>query len=263
MAGTFTFHNKFHRANHYSISGLQIIDAGLDPIASKEYPFIGVFYNTLTDLDRTFEIYTNSLEWWSSTTTFRTYSGNWMLTRSLYTTVSSLSDQWSSGFDAYGTINQLSGQYVSLYSTVCSLSAEWGSPYLMFTNRSQVYTHSKTFSGQDLRSISTSGPFLSVFNWDLNSQQIAFLNVRRRIFIRTPIAETMINGGHYTLVLKQDNVTNPNVGWDVEFDTAYRFNDKNTNTNVVNKALSGITKIDFICINGLMYGDVTYLSGNF
>ena len=43
MAGNRKFHNKFHSANHHTIPSPHIIDSGLDPIASHEFPFIGDF----------------------------------------------------------------------------------------------------------------------------------------------------------------------------------------------------------------------------
>ncbi len=43
MAGNRKFHNKFHSANHHTLPSPHIIDSGLDPIASHEFPFIGDF----------------------------------------------------------------------------------------------------------------------------------------------------------------------------------------------------------------------------
>ena len=43
MAGNRKFHNKFHSANHHTLPSPHIIDSGLDPVASHEFPFIGDF----------------------------------------------------------------------------------------------------------------------------------------------------------------------------------------------------------------------------
>ena len=43
MAGNRKFHNKFHSANHHTLPSPHIIDSGLDPIASHDFPFIGDF----------------------------------------------------------------------------------------------------------------------------------------------------------------------------------------------------------------------------
>jgi hypothetical protein len=262
MAGRFTFHNKYHRSNHHTVSGLETVDSGLDPIASAAYPFRGIFYNLLTDGERSYSIFTDSGLWHSAYTTVRDNSATWMLTRTLYTTVSSLSDNWNDGYEAYTQFNRLSDLFISLYTTVCSYSAEWGSPYLMFTNRSQIYTHSKTFSGQDLSPIGTTGAEVSTFNWNLDTQQIAFINLNgSNVHINNPVTESKVQGGLYTLVIQQPLNDPPRV-YEVGFDTQYRFNDRDVRSNIIHKALSGITVINFICVNDLMFGDVIYLSGN-
>jgi hypothetical protein len=264
MAGRFTFHNKFHRSNHHTVSGLDTVDSGFDPIASRGAPFVGIFYNLITDSERTFSIDSNSLEWHNAFTTVQGYSATWMLTRSLYTTVSSLSNNWNDGYGAYTHFNAVSDMFVSLYTTVCSYSAEWGSPYLMFTNRVQEYTHAKTFSGQNLIPIGSQVPEISTFEWNLNTQQIAFITLRdKNIFLKNPVLESRVEGGLYTLVVNQpqENVV-PYLTYDVHFDTVYRFNDRDFRKNIVHKAYKGITVINFICVGGLMYGDVIYLSGH-
>jgi hypothetical protein len=200
-----------------------------------------------------------------------------MLTRSFYTTVSSLSDNWNAGYIAYTHFNALSDRYEALYTTVSTFSAEWGSPYLMHTNRSQVYTHSKAFSGQDLRSNGLQAflqnsvtPALSTYSWDLNTQQVAFIdldlfpfenltiqpNLRPNVTFQNPV--NGVNGGLYVLSIKQRSTGDP---VDVEFDTAYRFNDRDTRTQIVSGTNSSKTVINFIRIDGLMFGDVYYLPG--
>lgn len=269
MAGEFTFHNKFHRSNHHTLTGTGIVDAGLDPIATYNYPFKGIFYNTLIDTKRTFNISTNSYDWWSAHTTLLGNSANWMLTRSVYSTVSSLSDNWNLGFDGYTTLKDNSGRYDSVFTTVCSFSAEWGSPYLMFTNKAQEYTHSKTFSGQDLilakeidpdTGESTDIVGLSTYGWNLDDQQIAFIQlVNKDIRILDPDEDTMIDGGLYTLIVKQPQ--NSSLTYDVLFDNGYRFSNKEAFRDIINFNAKGITIINFIAIRKQMYGDVTYLSG--
>jgi hypothetical protein len=261
MAGTFTFHNKFHRSNHHTLSATKDVDAGLDPIASRQYPFRGVFYNYLTDQKKTFEYNTNSLDWYFAQTTMYSNSATWMLTRSLFNTVSGLSGDWNLGFNAYTFLRANSTNYDNTYTTVRTYSADWGSPYLMFTNKAQEYTQSKTFSGQVLQP-STFYIGNSTYDWDLNTQQVAFLTLDKNIFFNNPIEETIFNGGLYTLVIKQDNPGLHTLGYDIEFDNSYRFNGSKSLTNIVNKTLYGITVINFIAVDGVMYGDVTFLSGS-
>lgn len=258
MAGVLTFHNKFHRANHHTLSGFDIVDSGMDPIASKRYPFLGIFYNKLTDTNRTYNIDTDSYQWWSAFTTVEAYSANWMLTKSVWTTVNRTSGEWNLGYNAYLNLSAFSGYWVSTYNTVCAFSAAWGSPYLMFTNRVQEYTHAKTFSGQTLGLVT-----ISAYDWNLDTQQVAFIKLDRDSFINNPDEETIKNGGIYTLVFQQDNTTIAPTGHEVEFDTVYRFNDRARLNNIVNKTLSGITIINFLAIGNYLYGDVTFLSGNY
>lgn len=254
MAGNFTFHNKFHRANHHSLSSFDILDSGFDPIASQRHPFLGVFYNRLTDNERTYSIDTDSYQWWSAYTTVGTFSANWMLTLPVYTTVNTLSDNWNLGYNSYLNLRANSGSWMSVYTTVCAYSAEWGSPYLMFTNKVQEYTHAKTFSGQNLKTV---GLGLSSYDWNLDYQQVAFATITGDCFFYNPVEGTAINGGIYTLVIKQAG------RYEVTFDSLYRFNDRPRLNDIVNRSLSGITVINFIAINDLLYGDVTFLSGNY
>lgn len=257
MAGNFTVHNKFHRSNHHTISA-SIVDAGMDPIASKQYPFRGIFYNLLTDQERTYNIATNSYDWWSAHTTISAFSGNWMKTQSLYTTVCGTSSNWNLGYSAYTSLCANSANYDSAYTTVCAFSAEWGSPYLMFTNKVQEYTHAKTFSGVNL--VSNGIPSLSVYQWNLDTQQVAFIRLNQNIKIENPEEGTIINGGLYTLVFLQDNTGVANDGYEVEFDSQYRFNTSLYFTDIVSKALSAVTVINFLAINNLLYGDVVVVS---
>ena len=68
------------------------------------------------------------------------------------------------------------------------------------------------------------------------------------------------------MVIKQNNLPVANVGYDVQFEPAYRFNERFTEAaglNIVNKALSGITVYNFVAVGDFLFGDVTYLSGNY
>ena len=260
MAGTFTFHNKFHRSNHHTVSSSNIIDSGSDPIATKNNPFLGIFYNVLTDSARTFSIPTNSFEWWSAYTTMSGNSSRWMKTETLYTTVCSFSSNWNLGYSGYTTVRANSSRYESAFSTVCAFSASWGSPFLMFTNKVQEYTHAKTFSGVDLIGNIAVSPV--VYSWNLDLQQVAFIRLKDDTFIENPLEETVVNGGMYTLVFLQDNTAVAGTGHKVLFDTSYRFSNSQGFESAVSMRLSAITIINFIAIDNTMYGDVVVLSGN-
>lgn len=247
MAGTFKFHSKLHRASHHTAASNIAPDAGLDPIASKDFPFLGIFYTILTDNIRSYNIPTNSLEWWSTYRTVNTLSGSWANTLSLYTTVRTLSDNWNNGFSAYTTYRPVSSSYTSLYTTLQTYSAEWNSPYIMYINEVQEYTASKTFKGTDLTTVVAP----STIPWDLNLNQSTFLTMNNRYFVANPT--NMKKGGTYILTCIQTSVGNN----DVVFDTAYRFNGTPFLEGIIDQTPNSRTVITFVCDGTLMYGDVT------
>lgn len=247
MAGTFKFHSKLHRASHHTAATNIAVDAGLDPIASQDLPFLGIFYTILTDNNRTYNIPTNSLEWWSSYSTVKTLSANWANTLSLYTTVNSLSDAWNLGYIGYTVFSPNSASYTSVYTTVQTYSADWNSPYIMYVQQVQEYTASKTFSGTNLTNVTAP----STINWDLNYNQCTFLTMTSSYFVANPT--NMKRGGTYTLTCVQTNVG----GKDAKFDTAYRFNGTPLLENIIDSGASRRTVITFVSDGTLMYGDVT------
>ena len=247
MAGTFKFHSKLHRANHHTATTSIAPDAGLDPIASQQLPFLGIFYNILTDNNRTFNIPTNSLEWWSTYRTVNSLSANWANTRSLYTTVLSLSDDWNTGYVGYTVFNPNSASYTSVYTTVRTYSAEWNSPYVMYMNEVQEYTASKTFSGTNLTNFTAPSSVI----WDLNYNQSTFLTMNNSYFITNP--QNLKKGGTYILTCIQTSIG----GKDAVFDTAYRFNGTPLLEGIIDQAPGARTVITFVSDGTLMYGDVT------
>lgn len=251
MSGVFKFHNKLHRANHHTIGGTgnSIPDAGTDPIASQDFPFLGVFFNTLTDNSRSYNINTNSFEWWASYKTVNALSGIWAPTLSVWTTVNALSDNWNLGYSGYTTYFANSAEYEATYSTVSANSAIWGSPYIMYTNIPQQYTKSKTFSAQDLE--------VSIFDtveWNLSSQQVCFVTLTKNISVLNPVPSisNFNRGGLYTMVLVQDSTG----GWDASFGTAYRFPETQNRTNIIGTSADSTTILNFICDGLLLYADV-------
>lgn len=252
MAGTFKFHSKLHRASHHTISGTNVPEAGLDPIASERFPFLGIFYTTLTDRFRSFNIPTNSYDWWSGYNTVYNLSGRWAPTLSLYNTVRSLSDNWNSGFSAYTTLNTNSGRYNEVSTVVETYSANWNSPFILFTNVAREYTTAKTFSGTDL----TLTGETSAIDWDLDNNQITFYTLTHNITCNNPTNQK--NGGTYTLVLTQDSFG----GHGVAFSTGYRFNNVSPGypltEGIVNLTPDYKTVITFVSNGTLMFGDHTY-----
>ena len=150
MAGSYVFHNKLHRASHHTLTGTGLPDAGFDPIASIDQPFIGIFYNVIPDNTGLLSIKTSSLDWWSTWSTVNSLSSIWAPTQSIYMTLTALSANWSLGFNGYTTLSSNSAKYESSYTTVRTYSADWNAPNKMFANIVQEYTAAKTFAGTTL-----------------------------------------------------------------------------------------------------------------
>lgn len=256
MAGSFTFHNKLHRASHHTLSGTGLPDAGLDPIASESQPFLGTFYALLQDSNGQLTIKTNSYQWWSVFTTVSSTSAIWAPTLSLYNTVNSLSSSWTLGYSGYLSYRPASGLYTSVYTTVCAFSGEWNSPYIMFTNVAQEYTASKTFSGTNLKyngvaTYQTNQTYPTV-DWDLDRNQVTFVTLTANTIFNNPT--NMRRGGIYTLNITQSAGGN----CDALFRTAYRFNSTIALTGVISLSANSRTIIHFVSDGNLMYGDRTY-----
>jgi len=216
MAGFFRLHNKFHRSSHHTLSSASVLDQGIDPIASQNQPFKGIFYNNLTDQNNTYNIPTNSYDWYTTYSTVCSVSSRWDSTGTTYTTVRANSANWNNGFSAYTTLCAASANWSSVYTTVCANSANWVNEYVLYTNRVQENTRSKTFSGYDL-----SIKIDNTVDWDLDIAQVAFLTLDvNNVVINNPPIESMKNGGLYNLYVAQGG---PIGGYNLSFGSKYIF----------------------------------------
>lgn len=247
MAGFFRLHNKFHRSSHHTLSSTSVLDQGLDPIASQQEPFNGIFYNTLTNQQGTYEIPTNSYEWYSTYATVCALSSNWNLIETVYSTVCANSANWNNAYSAYSTLCAASANWDSTYSTVCANSANWANEYVLYTNRVQENTRSKTFSGYNL---TINGD--NTVDWNLDIAQVAFLKLDRNVTIKNPIPSTMKNGGLYNLYVVQGY---PSGGYSLTFESNYLFPVGVNIATDINFALSGTTIFNFFCDSSFMYGE--------
>jgi len=244
MAGSYVFHSKLHRASHHSISATGLPDAGLDPIATKEQPFLGAFYNILPDSNNVLSIRTDSIQWWSTWSTVNALSSIWAPTLSLFKTVTSLSAAWSLGYNAYTTFFSNSANYESVYTTVSTFSADWNAPFKMFTNLVQEYTAAKTFSGTDL----TYNQDTKNVVWDVALNQVTFLYLTEPVTFSNVISAK--KGGVYILNVIQNNIG----GNDITFDSGFRFNSSLSLNNVIALDPNSRTIITFVYDGNFMYG---------
>lgn len=244
MAGSYVFHNKLHRASHHTLSGTGLPDAGLDPIASIDQPFIGIFYNVIPDNSGVLSIKTSSLDWWSTWSTVSSLSSIWAPTLSIYATLTALSANWSLGFNGYTNLSGNSAKYESVYTTVKTYSADWSAPNKMFTNVVQEYTAAKTFAGTTLTFDTVAG----IVDWDVSVNQVTFLNLNMNVTFN-PVINAK-RGGVYVLTVIQDNAG----GRDIQFDPSYRFNNTLSLEGVIATEPYSRTVITFIYDGNIMYG---------
>ena len=248
MAGIFRLHNKFHRSSHHTLSSTLTQDQGNDPIASELEPFNGIFYNNLTDQNRSYDILTNSYEWYTTYNTVNSLSANWDSIKTTYTTVNSFSSDWQLGSSAYNTLKPLSSNYFETFTVISANSADWSDVNLLYTNRVQENTRSKTFKGYDLIFFED-----GKVEWDLDIAQVAFLRITNNCSIKNPTAGSQKKGGLYTLYMIQEEPG----GWNVEFEDAYKFPVGIDISSSINTVLSGVTVLNFLSDGTLMFGDIT------
>jgi hypothetical protein len=274
MAGYFRLHNKFHRSSHHSLSGTDTVDGGSDPIASKDLPFNGIFYNNLTDQKRTYNISTNSYDWNNVYVTVNALSADWNLAKTTYTTVCANSANWNKGYNSYLTTKSLSSKWESVYTTVCANSAAWSdAQFILLTNKVQENTRSKTFKGYDL----TVNQDKTV-NWDLDIAQVAFLTLNENdVFLKNPLPSSMKRGGLYNLYVLNNfkkskkivrfnsrysikKIESPKIlhtlnfySYNIYFDNNYLF--PKDMENLINYSVSGVTIFNFFCDGVFMHGD--------
>jgi len=244
MAGSYVFHNKLHRASHHTLTGTGLPDAGFDPIASIDQPFIGIFYNVIPDNTGLLSIKTSSLDWWSTWSTVNSLSSIWAPTQSIYMTLTALSANWSLGFNGYTTLSSNSAKYESSYTTVRTYSADWNAPNKMFTNIVQEYTAAKTFAGTTL----SFDPILGIVDWDVAVNQVTFLTLNMNVTFN-PVINAK-RGGVYILTVIQDDAG----GRDIEFDPSYRFNSTLSLKEVIATEPNSRTVITFVYDGNIMYG---------
>lgn len=147
------FHNKLHRANHFTVSAVGFPDSATDPIASQDQPFIGIFYNSISS-----GITGSSVEWQSNYTTTKSFSADWSLYPSVSTIVKNNSASWVDGYDFYTSFYPVSSNYESTYTSLSANTAQYfrTNNFGLFTNKPQINLEAKTFAGI------TVNPLLSV-----------------------------------------------------------------------------------------------------
>ena len=156
------FHNKFHSTNHHTVSTYGYTDSGIDPIASKDEPFLGTFYNVIPSF--TPAISTNSNIWQSTYTTLCTNSADYFLYPTTFNTVTALSSNWQDGARFSTTYSRASARYEGTYTITNNSSANW--PFSATTLRlpiPQETTQAHNFKGTTLAPQTISATFYGDF----------------------------------------------------------------------------------------------------
>ncbi len=206
-------------------------------------PFIGPFYNNLTDENSSYNILTNSFEWHSTFLTVSSLSANWETIKTAYTTVNAYSADWNSGYSGYLSLYPLSADYNDVYTEMNTNSSNWSDFDLLYSNRVQTNSKSKTFRGFNL----TINPDNTV-NWDLETAQVAYITMTSSLTVLNPDSGTQKKGGLYTLYIQKQNDSICDIVFEDLYELPYNF--------TINNELSGVTIVNFISDGYMMYGNL-------
>ena len=222
------FHNKFHRTTHHTVSSPFYPDSFLDPIASSDKPFLGIFYNRITTNERytnadyiTFgnenmvsldllsllggasyyltlsePISTNSFEWGAVYASVATLSAGWQEYLTARNTVTALSSNWQSAYNFYINFNYPG--FASAYTSVNTLSNIWQQyPNKHLTNLAQEDTRAKNFAATTL--VPT-----SALIWNLSANQVTSITLTTSATFVNTVSANKKKGGKYILMARQD-----------------------------------------------------------
>lgn len=269
-------HNKWHAFNHFTVPIEGFPDSGTDPIASKEYPFLGIFYNTLSGFTRDLGRSDSAHWWWYSSMT-KAHSGWWSLHPYVLSTTATLSTFWSIGFNqGYTTLRSVSSKYNSYYITTLNLSGSeqyegvggingpggvgWHIALSATTHRlNEAQTNITQKVAKPVKLLEQGTSII----WDLSAQTV-YVQLTGNYTLSATQVRNLKKGGKYTMwayidrcpekdmkmVFSKDfyNITVKALSADKFF---------NTLTNVIRLSSSSITRIDFTCDGQKMLGKAT------
>jgi hypothetical protein len=241
----FIFHNKFHRSNHHTIAMSGFPDSASDPIASIEYPYLGIFHNNVYDKDGDFLALDNSYNWKSSYETVTANALEWNKFRTTYTTVNTFSGFWMNNASLFTSVSPFSSNWESFQKTFNLQYNNWNVNVsnAVISNKVQEFTTQKTFSAATIYPNN-----IGNIMWDLSSNQVAiYLTTNTSSFSGFYGAQ---KGGLYDLLLITDSTCNSALS--VHFNPEYFKFSQNTNSF----SITGIhaRKFKFIYDGEFLYG---------
>lgn len=264
-------HNKWHSFNHYTVSIEGYPDSATDPIASREFPFIGAFFNFINPL--TFivedEGRSNSANWYFYYSLTHSNSADWEKYITTRNTLTTNQPSWDLGFNAYSFYFANSSKYSNVYTITNSTSSEalWNSSIYtgwqialssiaLRTDRVGINTEQKVAVPVRLYENSN-----RIITWNLSAQTV-YYNVTGNYVLS---ASNLINpklGGKYTFWAYVDKCpeSNANIVFDkkdyhILVNTPY--NSFISSNNVITLSASSITRIDFVYNGEKMLGKAT------
>lgn len=275
-------HNKWHAFNHFTVPMQGFPDSGTDPIASSNYPFMGVFHNALSSSPsgnpRAFGA-SDSVGWWHYSSTTKAHSGWWELYPTTTYTTALLSSNWDLGFVGYATLTANSGAYDSYYNSTLNLSASeqyevvggvngpggvgWHIALSATTHRlNEAQTNTLQKVALPVKLMESAGSVV----WDLSAQTV-YVQLTGNYSLSANAVQNLKKGGKYTMWAYIDRCpeSNMNLIFDKDY---YNIAVKTLSgedyfyslTNVVRLSSSSITRIDFTCDGEKMLGKATQYS---
>lgn len=245
---TFTFHNKYHRNAHHTISMSAFPDSASDPIASEKYPFLGIFHNTLSGNEKS-----NSFDWGTTFTVITANSAIWERFLSVYSTVNTNSGFWENNFSLYNTYNELSADWNSAYTIVSTNSSFWNRLYLnevLKINESQENTKQKNFSILEIKPNDFSNIVL-----DLSGGQVSYYPISNTSNISGFVGAK--RGGIYNLYVITNGTCNSAIKLNFNPD-----NFKFENTNSFSITGSWLRKFEFFSDGFYLHGKQNLFDAN-
>lgn len=280
--GNDLYHNKWHAFNHYTVPLEGFPDSATDPIASKDTPFLGVFYNSLSSSlsgnPRSIGS-SNSVGWWHYSSTTYAHSGWWELYPTVLNTTVTLSSNWNSGYSGFTTLCASSARFDSYFNTSLNLSGAgmyevvggvngpggvgWHIALSATTHRlneAQANVNQKV--ARPVKLLETNKNIV----WNLSAQTV-YVQITGNYALSASEVKNLKKGGRYTMWVYIDRC--PEDDMDMIFDQRYYniavkvLSGKDyfrSLTNVIRLSSSSITRIDFTCDGKKMLGKATQYS---
>lgn len=271
-------HNKWHAFNHYTVPLEGFPDSGTDPIAAENYPFQGIFYNSLSgffrDIGRS-----DSAHWWFYSSTTKAQSGWWELHPYVLATTIGTSSFWDQGYTGYTSLCSNSAKYVSVHTTSFLISGAdqydsvggvngpggigWHIALSATTHR--LNENQSNILQKVARPVKLLEKGINI-SWNLSAQTV-YLQLTGNYALSASEVVGLKKGGKYTMWAYIDRCPEENMN--IIFDKRYYniavkvLSGENyfySLTNVVRLSSSSITRIDFTCDGKKMLGKATQYS---